>query len=56
MMGGMIYGSLILSLLLLGFAYIVYVLANKESGGIKTTGQVIAIIIAVIALLVFLYS
>ncbi len=56
MTGGMVYGSLILSLLLLGFAYIVYVLANKESGGIKTAGQVIAIIIAVIALLVFLYS
>jgi len=56
MFGGMIYGSILLSVLLLGFAYIVYVLANKEAGGIKTTGQVIAAVIAVFALWVFLYS
>jgi hypothetical protein len=56
MMGGMFFVSLLFVLLLLGFAYIIYVYANKESGWLKTTGQVIAIILAVIALLVLLYG
>ncbi len=54
--GGMIWGSLLLVVLLLGFAYIVWVLATKETGAVKTTGQVIAIIIAVLALIVLLYG
>ncbi len=56
MMGGMFFGSILFVLILLGFAYIIYVYANKESGWLKTTGQVIAIILAVIALLVLLYG
>lgn len=56
MMGGMLWGSLLLVILLLGFAYIVWVLASKESGAAKTVGQVIAIIIAVLAVLILLYG
>lgn len=56
MMGGMVYGILLSVMLLLGFAYIVFVMANKESGWIKTTGQVIAVVITVMAVIIFLYS
>jgi hypothetical protein len=40
--------------LVLSFAYIVYILANKESGWLKTTGRVFACVIAVLVLIVFL--
>lgn len=57
-MGGMVYGmlwALLLTIfLLLGFAYIVWVLASKETGGVKTAGQVIAIAIAVLTLIILL--
>lgn len=56
MYGGMVLGSLLAVVLLLGFAYIVWILAAKESGGIKLTGQIIAVIIAVLALIIFLYG
>jgi len=56
MIGGM-YGGLVLGVFLLfGFAYIIWVLAAKETGGIKLTGQIIAAVIAVIALLVLVYG
>ena len=57
-MGGMVYGmlwALLLTIfLLLGFAYILWVLASKETGGAKTTGQVIAIAIAVLTLVILI--
>lgn len=56
MMGGMVWGSVLAVLLLLGFAYIIWVQASKESGTTKSIGQVIAIIIAVIAVLILLYG
>jgi hypothetical protein len=59
MMGGIygMLGSLILGVfLLLGFAYIVWILAVKETAGIKLTGQIISIVIAVLALLILLYG
>ena len=42
--------------LLLGFAYIVWVLASKESGNVKTVGQVISISIAVLVAAILLYG
>jgi hypothetical protein len=42
--------------LLLGFAYIVLVSANKEGGALKITGQVLAVIIALLAITVFIYG
>jgi len=56
MMGGMIWGSLLAVLMLLGFAYIIWVLAAKEKGNVKTVGQIIAIIIAVLAAVILLYG
>ena len=60
MMAGMAYGIfltvLLMTVLLLGYAYIVWVLAAKEGGTIKTIGQAIAIIIAVLALIFFIYG
>ncbi len=54
--GGMMYGSLFGVLLLLGFAYIIWVLSSKEDKATKTVGQIIAIVIAVVAVIVLLYG
>jgi hypothetical protein len=56
MMGGMVWGSVLAVLLLLGFAYIIWVQASKEEGATKSAGQVIAIIIAAIAIAILLYG
>jgi len=53
---GMIFGVLLSTVLLLGFAYIVWIMSNKESGNIKVIGQGIAIVLAVLALIMFLYG
>jgi len=53
---GMVFGSLLGVLLLLGFAYIVWVFASKESGTAKTAGQVIAAVIAILAAIILLYG
>jgi hypothetical protein len=54
--GGMIWGSLLAVLILLGFAYIVWVLAAKEGGGIRAVGQIIAILIGLLALIILVYG
>jgi hypothetical protein len=56
MMGGMVWGSVLAVLLLLGFAYIIWVQASKEKGSTKSAGQLIAIIIAVLAVIILLYG
>jgi len=56
MMGGMIWMSLVSVVMVLGYAYIVWVLANKEAGTMKTVGQVIAVIIALVALVMLFYG
>lgn len=58
MMGGMgmFWGALLGSFLLFGFAYILWVLGAKESGSLKVIGQIISAVIAVLALIVLLYS
>lgn len=48
----MIYGSIISAIFILGFAYIIMTLANKEEGNSKLAGQIIAALIAIIALVV----
>ncbi|OGC36074.1 hypothetical protein A2311_00465 [candidate division WOR-1 bacterium RIFOXYB2_FULL_48_7] len=55
-MNQMVFMSVLLVFVLLGFAYIVLVMANKEAGIMKTSGQVIAAVIAVVALVVFVYG
>src|SRR3989338_7370725 len=50
-----LFGLLSLSLLL-GFAYILWALAAKEGSGAKLGGQILAVLIAVLAIAIFLYS
>ncbi len=56
MSGGMVGGLVLMTFLLFGFAYIVWVLAAREAGGLKLIGQVIAVVIAVLALLILVYG
>jgi len=60
MMGGMgqsmFWASLLGTLLLLGFAYIVWILASKETANTKLTGQIIAGAVTVLAIIFFLYG
>ncbi len=48
----MIYGMITLVIFILAFAYIVLALANKESGNMKLAGQIIAVLVALIAVMV----
>ena len=57
MMGyGLLCVGLLWMFLLLGFAYIVWILALKETGYVKTTGQVFACVIAALTVVLFLYG
>ncbi len=56
MIGGMWLGSILGLILLLGFAYIIWVLANKEKGNVKLVGQIVALVIVVIAVVLLLSS
>ena len=49
-------GSLVPVLVVLGFAYLVFVFANKEKKGVKTTGLVIAWAIAVLSIVLYVYG
>lgn len=55
-MGQMIWFGLLWLAGLLGFAYIIWTLAIKENGAIRLTGQVIAAAIAIITIVIFVYS
>ena len=48
----MIYGSIISAIFIIGFAFIILSLANKESGNMKLAGQIIAALVAIVALVV----
>ncbi|MFA5113770.1 MAG: hypothetical protein WC529_05710 [Candidatus Margulisiibacteriota bacterium] len=39
-----------------GFAYIIWVLAAKENGGMKTAGQVMAVLIALLTIVLLIYG
>jgi hypothetical protein len=60
MMSGMgnlvLLWSLLSILLMLGFSYIIWVMALKETGYVKTTGLVIACGIAALTVILFLYG
>jgi hypothetical protein len=51
----MIWMGLLWLLSVLGFAYILWILASKEGGNIKLVGQLLAIGIALVALIVAIY-
>jgi len=50
-MVGIVLAHLVLGLLLLGFAYLILTVANKESGTLKLVGQVIGWGLVVVILL-----
>jgi len=52
----MVYGSITASIFIIGFAFIIFVLANKESGNIKLAGQIIAALVALVAIVVLFYG
>ena len=52
----MIICSLIAVLFLIGFAYIVLSLSNKETGNMKLAGQIIAVLVALVAVLVLFHG
>jgi hypothetical protein len=57
MMGyGLLWIGLLWVAVLLGFAYIIGILAMKETGNVKVIGQVIAGVIAVLTVIIFLYG
>ena len=53
---GFFWIMLFLNLLFVGFAYMIWVTAEKEKGAMKTVGRVIAAAIAALALMFFLYG
>lgn len=55
MSGILLWWCLLMIALLLGFAYIIWVLAVKEAGGAKLTGQIISIVITLITIVLFIY-
>lgn len=48
----MVIGSIISALFFASFAYIMLILANRESGNMKLAGQILAALIALVALFV----
>lgn len=65
MMGGMMgagFGwmfllyTLLMLFLVLGFAHIIWMMSIKESGSSKLIGQIISIVIIVLAVVLFLYG
>lgn len=54
---GCMFGGFILGIfLLLGFTYVVWILAGKESGAVKLIGQIIAVVVALLALALILHG
>ena len=52
----MIYGSIISAIFIIGFAFIILSLANKESGNMKLAGQIIAALVALVAIAILFYG
>lgn len=52
----MIHGAIVSAILIIGFAFIVLVFANKESGNMKLTGQIIAVLIVLAAVAVLIHG
>jgi hypothetical protein len=52
----MVLWSLLSTCLVLGFSYIIWILACKESGYLKIGGQILAGVIKVLAIILFIYS
>ena len=60
-MMGMVSGVILTWILLatfvvIGFAYIIWVLASKETAGTKLLGQIIAAVVAILAVILLVYG
>ena len=53
--GILVWWCLLVVAVLLGFAYIIWVMSGKETGGNKLTGQILSIVITILTLILFLY-
>ena len=53
---GMILSSLLMCFIVLGFGYIVWLKAAKQTGSTKLVGQIIAIVIIVLAVVLCVYG
>jgi hypothetical protein len=56
MMGGMGFIWLLVVVLVLGFAYLIYVSSSKETGNVKQAGQVLAWVIVILVVLLVLFG
>lgn len=52
----MVLSSLLTLFVVLGFGYIVWIMAAKESGNSKLAGQIISVVIIVLAVVLCLYG
>lgn len=52
----MVVWSTLAGALILGFAYIIWILSVKEAKGLKLTGQIIAAVIAVLVIVLLIYG
>jgi hypothetical protein len=52
----MLLSSLLMLFVVLGFGYIIWVMASKESGNTKLAGQIISVVIIVLAIILCLYG
>lgn len=52
----MVLYMLLMLFIVLGFGYIIWVMASKESGNTKLAGQIISVVIIVLAILLCLYG
>jgi hypothetical protein len=56
MMDGMFWGFILATIFFFGFAYIIWVMAEKEKNGLKTIGEGIAILMVILAAILLLYG
>ena len=56
MANGILWAVVFYSVIILGFAYIIWIMANKESGLVKMIGQILAAIIAIMVIIGFIYG
>ncbi len=53
---GLIFGACFYGSVVLGFAYIIWIFANKEAGSVKLIGQVISALIALMIIVGLFYA
>ena len=52
----MMLGSVLAAAMMIGFAYIIWILAAKEAQALKITGQIISAVIAILVIVLLVYG